>query len=184
MAHAMYTASLPLLNGSLRSKSWLMWAPVALGLAVLYIPTYIRLWNGVWSSEEQGHRPLILAVVAWLGWTNRSALIAGEPAPSGRLGWSLLLIGLLLYVLGRSQDILIFEVGAHILVMAGVLLAARGTSILRASFVGMVTYHIGASAGQGFLHGSAGMALFVAALSLLFLNDSALSLVSTTKRSQ
>jgi len=59
----MSTASLNPMNGSLRSNPWMLWLPIALGLAALYIPTYISLWNGVWNTEEQGHGPLIPAVV-------------------------------------------------------------------------------------------------------------------------
>jgi exosortase B len=120
------------MNGSLRSNPWWPLLPIALGLAALYIPTYISLWNGVWNTEEQGHGPLILGVVAWIAWQKRDSLIAGEPAPRGLLGWPLLIFGLLLYVLGRSQDILMFEVGSHIPVIAGALLVARGAKPVRA----------------------------------------------------
>jgi exosortase B len=127
----MSTASLNPMNGSLRSNPWLPWLPIALGLAALYIPTYISLWNGVWNTEEQGHGPLILAVVAWIVWQKRENLITGDLAPSSLLGWPLLVFGLLLYVLGRSQDILLFEVGSHLPVLAGVLLAVGGWPMLR-----------------------------------------------------
>ena len=41
-------------------------------------------------------------------------------------GFAILIFGLLLYAVGRSQDILIFEVGALAPILAGVLLATRG----------------------------------------------------------
>jgi exosortase B len=265
------------------------WIPVAIGLCALYLPTYATLWNGVWSSEEQGHGPLILAVVAFLIWQKRHALVEGDAQPNGMLGWPLLIFGLLLYAVGRSQDILMFEVGSHIPVMAGAILAARGfkplralwfplffivfmvplpgilvdamtgplkrhvseiaehllyavgypiarsgvtltigpyqllvadacsglhslyslsalgllymhlmqhqrvlrnvilgvailpiafgANIVRVIFLVLVTYHLGDEAGQGFLHGFAGMVLFVAALLLLFALDGALGLL-------
>lgn len=267
---------------------WSVWVPVIIGLAALYIPTYITLGNSVWQGEEQGHGPLILAVVAFLIWQSRDALVDGEPNPNAILGWPVLLFGLLLYVLGRSQDILMFEVGSQIPVVAGSLLLVRGTKALRAFwfplfflvfmvplpgmivdaltnplkrhvseiaefilygvgypiarsgvtltigpyqllvadacsglhslyslsalgllylhlmrhasfvrnaiigatiipiafganvirviFLVLVTYHFGDEAGQGFLHGFAGMVLFVAALGLLFAIDAALGL--------
>jgi exosortase B len=114
------------------AKPWIAWIPIAVGLAALYAPTYITLWNGVWNSDEQGHGPLILGVIAWLGWQKRAMLIAGEARPNGALGWPILLFGLLLYVLGRSQDILLFEVGSHIPVLAGAILVTRGSRPLRA----------------------------------------------------
>jgi hypothetical protein len=41
----------------------------------------------------------------------------------------------------------------------------------------LVTYHLGDAAGQGFLHGSAGIVLFMAALLMLLLLDQGLSRV-------
>lgn len=120
------------LSGVSVRSPWVFWLPVAIGLAALYFPTYITLWNGVWDTEEQGHGPLILAVVGWLIWQKRGVLIDPEARPSPTLGWSFFIPGLLLYVLGRSQDILMFEVGSHIPVLAGVILATRGSKALRA----------------------------------------------------
>lgn len=107
------------------------WIPVAIGLCALYVPTYLTLGNGVWGSEEQGHGPLILAVVAFLIWQKRHVLIDGNAKPEWMLGWPLLVFGLLLYVVGRSQDILMFEVGSHLPVLAAVLLLVRGRPALR-----------------------------------------------------
>lgn len=111
---------------------WFQWLPVAAGLLVLYGPTYFGLWHGVWDTEEQGHGPLILAVIAFLVWQRRSVLIEGEAHPNLALGWSVLVFGLLLYALGRSQQILTLEVGSHIPVIAGAIMVARGTRPLRA----------------------------------------------------
>lgn len=119
-------------TSAFHKNPWFAWLPIGIGLAALYVPTYITLWNGVWNSEEQGHGPLILAVVAWLIWQKRAVLVEGEAKPNGVLGWPLLVFGLLLYVLGRSQDILMFEVGSHIPVIAGAILATRGGRPLRA----------------------------------------------------
>ena len=55
--------------------------------------------------------------------------MTGMPRQIRRLS---LVFGLLLYVLGRSQDILMFEVGSHIPVIAGALLVARGAKPVRA----------------------------------------------------
>ncbi len=116
--------------GGFASKRWMTWLPVAIGLAILYIPTYVTLASGIWSSEEQGHGPIVLAVVAWLFWQRRDALI-GPSEPNVVGGYSLLLLGLLLYIVGRSQDILMFEVGSHIPVIAGALLLMLGNRALR-----------------------------------------------------
>lgn len=56
-----------------------------------------------------------------------------------------------------------------------VLLIAFVANILRVMVLILVTYHLGDEAGQGFLHGGAGMVLLVAALVFLFLLDGVLS---------
>lgn len=48
------------------------------------------------------------------------------------IGWPILVVGLLLYIIGRSQDILIFEVGSAIWLFAAVLLLTRGSAALKA----------------------------------------------------
>ncbi|HMM68510.1 MAG TPA: exosortase B, partial [Dokdonella sp.] len=52
----------------------------------------------------------------------------GEAAP----GWTLLTVGLLAYALGRSQDILLFEIGSQIPVILGALLITLGMRAARA----------------------------------------------------
>jgi len=106
--------------------------PILLGLAVLYVPTFRDLWSTVWQTEEQGHGPIILAVVLYLVFRERERLAAIEPQPRNVWGGVVLCFGLLLYALGRSQEILIFEVGSQIPVIVGALLIALGTRAVRA----------------------------------------------------
>lgn len=109
---------------------WLAAWPVLFGLVVLYGPTLYGLATGLWQSEEQAHAPLILAVVLWLLWSGRDAFLsAAQPRPLA--GWLWLLPGLLLYAVGRSQDILIFEIGSAIPVLVGCLLALVGPAAVR-----------------------------------------------------
>jgi exosortase B len=289
MPSSMTSANHTLNSSTFPSNAWIDWLFVGVGLCALYVPTFWDLSNTLWQREEHGHGPLILVVVAWLVWQNRSVLVEGQPQSRPALGWVFLLMGLLLYVVGRSQDILMFEVGSQIPVLAGVLLIKRGTvalramwfalffvifmiplpgffvdaltnplkrhvseiaehllyaigypiarsgvtltigpyqllvadacsglhslyslsalgllylhlmrhtsfirnailaacilpiafgaNIVRVMFLVLVTFHLGDEAGQGFLHGFAGMVLFVAALLLLFVIDGALGLV-------
>lgn len=110
------------------------WWPIILGLLVLYLPTYWDLANGLWNTEEQAHGPIVLVVALYLLWTKRHIFIP-DPASPARprpvLGWSLLVFGLLLYALGRSQEILLFEVGSQIPVLLGVLLVTLGAAAAR-----------------------------------------------------
>lgn len=134
------------------------WWPVILGLLVLYVPTYYSLSTGLWNSEDQAHGPIVFAVVLFLAWRNREYLALskspntpsplkgegellqssdemsnkGERKTSPILGAILLVIGLLSYILGRSQDILMLDIGSQIPVLAGILLITRGAPALKA----------------------------------------------------
>lgn len=109
----------------------LAWAPIIIGLAVLYVPSLIDLFQGIWRSDDQLHGPIVLSISIWLmvkKWPTMIKVSIGHP-PSP-WGWALFLIGLLLYVLGRSQDILAFEVGSVIWLLAGTVLLKRGRAAL------------------------------------------------------
>lgn len=114
-----------------RSRWLALLAPPAIGLVVLFAPTFRELALTIWQSEEQGHGPIILAVSAWLLWQQREALAAAAGRGAGASAWALLVFGLLLYVLGRSQDILLFEVGSLIPLLAGALAALLGWGVVR-----------------------------------------------------
>lgn len=109
----------------------LSWLPALLGLLALYLPTCHSLAHGLWSSEEQAHGPIVLAVVLWLLWQRRGQLLQLPARPAPLAGSLALLLGCLLYAIGRSQDILIFEVGSQIPVLAGLLLLEWGWRAVR-----------------------------------------------------
>jgi exosortase B len=109
------------------AKHW----PILLGLAVLYVPTWMDLARGLWQTDEHAHGPIILAVAAFLAWRERRSLAAVDAEPRLAAGGLLLAAGLALYVLGRSQEILLFEVGSQIPVFAGVVLLTVGWRGLR-----------------------------------------------------
>lgn len=111
------------------------WLIVLAGLSFLYAPSYIDLFTGLWSSDEQIHGPIVLAISLWLmhrKWPHMLEVSAGRATSAA--GWPVLVFGLLLYVLGRSQDILIFEIGSFIWVLAAIALLMRGTAALKAQW--------------------------------------------------
>lgn len=115
-----------------KPAAW-QWWPILLGLAAVYLPTYHNLANTIWQSEDQAHGPLILAAVLYFVWQKRVCLtgeMQGRANPVA--GWLLLLFGSLLYVLGRSQGVLILDIGSQIPVLLGILLITRGISAVRA----------------------------------------------------
>ncbi|HEY9194339.1 MAG TPA: exosortase B [Methyloversatilis sp.] len=110
------------------------WAPfwvVVAGMAAMYGPSFHDLFTGIWSTDENAHGPIVLSVSVWLLYTKWNEIaddIRYEPAPW--LGWPLLVFALLLYVVGRSQDILIFEIGSLIPMIAGLMLLFFGRATL------------------------------------------------------
>jgi exosortase/archaeosortase family protein len=61
--------------------------------------------------------------------------------------------------------------------LASILPIAFMANIIRVVLLVLVTYHLGDEAGQGFLHGLAGMVLMLAALGIFFLLDAVLKAV-------
>jgi exosortase B len=109
------------------AEGLLRWLPVALGLAVMYVPTYVDLAQGLWQQEAYAHGPIVLGVVAWLVWRQRAALASLEAGRSAPLaGWAMLAFGLMLYAVGRSQGIALLEVGSHLPVLAGTVVLLLG----------------------------------------------------------
>ena len=112
-----------------------IWWPVMLGLLALYLPTYWSLAHGIWNTEEQAHGPIVLVVSLFLIWQRRAVFLADAATSPTRAeaatGWALLVVGLLAYALGRSQDILLFEVGSQIPVILGALLITLGAKAAR-----------------------------------------------------
>nr|WP_314900888.1 exosortase B [uncultured Deefgea sp.] len=99
---------------------------ILIGFLALAIPTIISLAKGIWQSDDQAHGPIILAIVIWLFWQVKDKIAAVDAQSNSIIGFSLVIIALLFYVLGRSQAILLFEVGAFIPLVCGLLLISKG----------------------------------------------------------
>ncbi len=106
------------------------WWPVLIGLLALYLPSYWDMANGIWNQEEHAHGPIVLFVSIYLIWSKRAALLDVDRSRP-LLGWTLLLFGLLLYAVGRSQDILLLESGSQIPVLIGTLFITLGMRPVR-----------------------------------------------------
>lgn len=118
----------------LSKKSWLESVPILLVLlsfAAAYAPMFVRLAQGPWQTEQEGHGPLILAAAAWIAWQSRRKIYEATKIPAPVAGWAVLMIGLAIMVVSRSQDILFIEVLSQIPVMAGCVLILAGWQVLR-----------------------------------------------------
>jgi exosortase B len=102
-----------------------------LGFLALFLPTYVDLAKRVWPSDEQGHGPIILAVTLFLLYSQRHAVAALPVAPDKPRGLGLLILGVLMHVVGRTQGILVFEVFSQHLVLIGIVLLFLGRAALR-----------------------------------------------------
>lgn len=112
------------------------WAPLALGLAVLYLPSLWDLFHGIWGQAEHLHGPMVLGIALWLlyrNWPAMQAAVATAPTAqrSSAWGWPVVVVALLLYVVGRSMDILIFEMGSLIGLLLGLGLLHGGWSAIK-----------------------------------------------------
>lgn len=113
----------------------LRWLPIVIGLAAMYVPSFTDLFRTIWSSDEQAHGPIVFGIACWLAWRKWPAMwaISEDRSPSN-WGWPVFIFGLMLYAVGRSQDILIFEIGSLIWLLAGILLLTRGSAALKAQW--------------------------------------------------
>ncbi len=119
--------------GAGRDRTTLLAYAGGMGLCFLlaYLPTYMKLADTVWRSEQEGHGPLIMLAAVWLAWQQRDKLstITLKPAPIA--GWIVLLSGLALLVVMRSQYLVMVEVFTQIPVLFGCVLLLGGWPLAR-----------------------------------------------------
>ena len=99
---------------------------IVLGWLAMYVPSYYGLANTIWKSDAQGHGPIILAVGLWLLYGKRGDLARLAARPAVAPGVAFMVVGLVAYVLGRSQTIWTLEIGSQIFVLVGVVLLFFG----------------------------------------------------------
>lgn len=114
------------------SIRYVEWLPLFVGMLAMYVPTFVDLSGGLWKNDDQMHGPIVFAVVMYLFWSMRGAIQDAPVEPRPLIAWTLLTIGVLLYVLGRSQEIIMFELGSLLWILPAMILAQRGTKALRA----------------------------------------------------
>lgn len=120
-------------QGDNSGSAFRLWWPVIAGYIVMFGPTYFELAQTFWREEFGAHGPVILGIFLWLLWRQRWDFC---PRPADRpmplIGASMFLGGLFLYVLGRTQGLLVFEVGSQIPLLFGLILYVRGREGARA----------------------------------------------------
>jgi exosortase B len=116
------------------SNRFLIWLPIIAGLIVLYFPSLFDLLRGVWSTDQQAHGPIVLSIACWLIYRKWPDMLhaSEEKSTAPVTGSFVFFVGLLLYIIGRSQDILLFEIGSAIWLLSAILLIMRGSDALKA----------------------------------------------------
>ncbi|WP_293402709.1 exosortase V [Phenylobacterium sp.] len=83
---------------------------VALGMALLAIPTIATLGEQVWSKESGAHGPIVLVTGLWLLWRKRDEMLAAAVPGSDWLTIPAMAASLALYIFGRAYDFISLEV--------------------------------------------------------------------------
>ncbi len=120
------SSTVPLRRTPDRQALLFEWLPILIGILVLFLPTYYDLDRTLWNSEEGAHGPIVLLVALWFFWKKREVLLSEVITTQPVLGAGVLFLGILTYAVGRSENILLFEIGSEIIILVGVLLLMRG----------------------------------------------------------
>jgi exosortase B len=113
---------------SARGVVW--YALLSLATLIAYVPTFVHLIKGPWQTEQEGHGPLIVAASIWLVWASRERLAKTEIVPAPVVGWAVLLVGLAMLFMARTQDVISVEVLSELPVIAGCILMLAGWKVL------------------------------------------------------
>lgn len=104
--------------------------PLFAGFLAMYGPTGARLASGPWETAQDGHGPFILFAALWLAWSRLRDFDFKPVSPRPLSGGLVFLLGLFLYVVGRSQTMLFVEAGSLIPVLIGLILIFHGPRLL------------------------------------------------------
>lgn len=106
---------------------------ILVGLFAVYLPTFNDLFNGIWKTDQQAHGPIVFAVALWFFYYKAKLLVGSDISvvPAPKLGWPILVVGCLLYAIGRSQSLYIFEVGSLVIVMLALVLMFFGVAVAK-----------------------------------------------------
>lgn len=117
------------------ARSWGLITPanivLAIGLAVLVLPTMLQVARDSWSTEQGGHGPLVLATGLWAVWRElKSWNVERRP---GNLLLGLLMLGICLaaFILARITGILEVEAFAMYGALISAVYLALGPALLR-----------------------------------------------------
>jgi exosortase B len=173
----------------LRFKGWpalrLAWFPLFFMLFALPLPFTLAL--ALTAPMKTAVSAVATHLLGWLGYPiGRSGvvitigqyqLLVTEACAGLQTMFTLEAMGLL-YASLMSHP----QAARKLLLSALVVPIAFSANVVRVVVLALVTYYLGDAAGQGFLHGFAGMVLFAVALMLIIATDNLLGRVWATRR--
>ncbi len=109
--------------------------PLLIGFLAMYVPTYWETATTIWVLEDQAHAPIIVLVIFYLIWVRKDFFFQPTTTISQftkTFGLVAFFTGLLFYIIGRSQNILVLDLGSQIPILLGLLLVMRGWPGLKA----------------------------------------------------
>jgi len=123
-------------RGRLQSDcGWLL----LLGFALMYVPTVFSMAHELWMNDDQTQGPVVLAVIGYLFWEARATFKqVGRGESAQPLAIAGFVLGLLMYMLGRSQGIFMLEVGSVLPILSALLYLHGGASLLRKHWFALV----------------------------------------------
>ncbi len=95
---------------------------------ILFLPTYYYSIQYNWSREDQSHGLIVLFIVIYLLWSKLPTLQlkSNITLAEKMFGWLFVAIGLLVFIVGRSQNILILDLGSQLPVLLGAIILLSG----------------------------------------------------------
>ncbi len=105
--------------------------PLAIGLAVLILPTLIALARQNWTTEAGVQGPIILATGLWLFFSQKNVILEHRRAGSWAVALPIGLLAALAYIAGTAFGLLVVQVGATILICETVFYLFFGGEVVR-----------------------------------------------------
>lgn len=135
-------------------------------MAVSYVAEHVLYWAGY----PIGRNGVILQIGQYM-------LLVADACAGLHTLLTLEALGLL-YLNVVRRDSLFRNIGLAVLIIP----ISFTANVIRVMALSLITYHFGDAAGQGFLHGFAGMVLFLSALMLIIGFDAALHSFESFRR--
>lgn len=95
---------------------------------ILFAPVFYDLFVNVWNSDTQSHGPIVLAIAIWFFYfktkqiLEKNQLFKSDP----EVGWLLVLIGAMIYLVGYSQSVYLLSVFSLVSILCGLICIVFG----------------------------------------------------------